>query len=154
MDRDYSTEISINKFELEKEWEGQQADRTIYWTKQSAIAQRELDEAKMEKEITEASLYRKYRQELEDNGKKFTDSMIDACVKEDPKYREAAERINVAKENATIMEAVKWEFVGRKTSLEKIQEGILSGIFADPRDSSQQRDMEIREEMTTRRRRQ
>lgn len=134
MQRDSSKEILINKFDLFQEWieQGEKAD---YWAKQASAAQRECDEADLAKKIKEAELGKKYRLELIDSGQKPTDKVVDELIKTDPEYKKFWEDYIAAKERATNAEDNKWNFISRKVTLEKIQEGILFGLYGDPRDN-------------------
>lgn len=134
-ERNYYQELKINKFQLEEEWI-QQSEKAMYWGEQSAIAQREYEDIELEKKIIKAKLYKKYRSELEDKGK-VTDTMIEAYIRTDVEYKKVSDKLIVAKENAAVMDGAKWSFMMRKNSLEKIQEGIVAGLFSDPRSLNQ-----------------
>lgn len=148
-ERNYYQELKINKFQLEEEWI-QQSEKAMYWGEQSAIAQREYEDIELEKKIIKAKLYKKYRSELEDKGK-VTDTMIEAYIRTDVEYKKVSDKLIVAKENAAVMDGAKWSFMMRKNSLEKIQEGIVAGLFSDPR-SLNQADYEKQRELIKERR--
>jgi len=148
-DRDYFSELKINKYALDQEWENQ-AERAMYWARQSAIAFREYQEIEMDRKIIKAKLYKKYRLQLENEVAKVTDVMIDAHVRTDPEYRKATEKLIAAKEISTIMEDVRWNFVTRKTALENIQQGIVAGLFSHPQSKGE--DDLIRDRIEQRRR--
>jgi len=135
-ERDYYEELQINKFKLEEEWI-QQPEKAMYWAERAAIAQREYEDLELKKKITKAKLYKKYRSEFEKEKIKVTDTMIDAFVRTDPEYEEISNKLIAAKENASVMDSAKWNFMTRKNSLEKIQEGIIVGLFSDPRETNQ-----------------
>lgn len=134
-ERNYYQELKINKFQLEEEWI-QQSEKAMYWGEQAAIAQREYEDIELEKKIIKAKLYKKYRSELEEKGK-VTDAMIEAYIRTDVEYKKVSDKLIVAKENAAVMDGAKWSFMMRKNSLEKIQEGIVAGLFSDPRSLNQ-----------------
>ena len=150
-DRDYFEEVKINKFRLDEEWETQ-SEKSIYWAKQAAIAQSEFNEINMDRKILKAKLGKQYRLEIEISGKKPTDKMIEELIRTTPEYKEVTEKLIIAEENLSIMDSVKWEFVSRKNSLEKIQQGIISGLFSDPRNSNPKEEDRIREAMSDKRR--
>lgn len=134
-ERNYYQELKINKFQLEEEWI-QQSEKAMYWGEQAAIAQREYEDIELEKKIIKAKLYKKYRSELEEKGK-VTDAMIESYIRTDVEYKKVSDKLIVAKENAAVMDGAKWSFMMRKNSLEKIQEGIVAGLFSDPRSLNQ-----------------
>jgi hypothetical protein len=132
-DRNFASELKINKLNLDQEWE-EQGERAIYWAKRAARAQKELDTINMKRKIMKARLYKKYRSELEATRDKTTDIMIESCIRADPEYQKLTEELIDAKETASILDSAKWEFVSRKVALEHLQEGITIGLFADPRE--------------------
>jgi len=131
-ERNYYQELRINKFQLEEEWI-QQPERAMYWGERAAAAQREFEDIELERKITKAKLYKKYRTQLEEEKIKVTDTMIEAYIRTDDEYKEISNKLIAAKENASVMDGAKWNFMTRKNSLEKIQEGIVAGLFSDPR---------------------
>jgi hypothetical protein len=135
-ERNYYEELKINKFQLEEEWI-QQSEKAMYWAERAATAQREYEDVELERKILKAELYKKYRRNLEEEKVKVTDTMIEAFIRTDPEYKEISEKLIAAKENASVMDSAKWNFMTRKNSLEKIQEGIITGLFSDPRDINQ-----------------
>jgi hypothetical protein len=149
MTRDYYQELAINKYDLEEEWI-RQSEKCMYWSEQAAKAQTEFKDVEMERNIKKAELYKKYRAQLEEEKDKVSDAMITAYIRTDPEYRTLTQKLYMAQENASIMEAAKWNFTTRKTSLEKIQEGIISGFFSDPRDKKTEE--KLRNKMEERRR--
>lgn len=151
-ERDYFSELKINKFALDEEWL-EQPEKGMYWAKQAAIAQTELDSIDMNRKIMKANLGKKYRIMIEDSGRKSTESMLQELIRTDPEYLNLTEQLIVAKENFEILEAAKWQFSMRKTSLEKIQEGIIMGLFSDPRSSGEMmaNEEKMREGITKRR---
>ena len=151
-DRDYFSELKINKHRLDEEWENQ-SEKSMYWAKQAATAQSEFDKTNMERKILKARLGKQYRQEIENAGKKPTDKMIEEMIRTNPEYREATFQLIKDKEYLEIMDSAKWEFVSRKVSLEKIQQGIISGLFSDPRNSDPREEDRIRDAMADKRRR-
>lgn len=144
-------EIKINKFNLLKEWE-EQAERGMYWGEQSAIANRELNDIILERKMMKARLGRKFRQELEDQGRQTKDKVVEELIRTDPEYEKLTNKLIMAKEQAEIMDSVKWSFMTRKTALENIQQGIVNGLFADPRDINKKTDDSLRDAMEKRRR--
>jgi len=130
-ENEFQEDIKINRFRLDEEWE---RNPVLYdkWSKLAAAAERERMEADVDKDILRAKLYRRYRLDLAHSGEKYTDALIDACVKTDPEYRKAVEELIAMTESASIMLDKKWAFQQRKTSLEEIQQGILSGLYAKP----------------------
>jgi hypothetical protein len=149
-ERNYYDELKINKFQLEEEWI-QQSERAMYWSERAATAQREFEDIELERKITKARLYKTYRNRLESEKDKVTDTMIEAYIRTDDEYKEISNKLIAAKENASVMDGAKWNFMTRKNSLEKIQEGILAGLFSDPRNTNKD-DYEKQREMIKQRR--
>lgn len=149
MTRDYYQELAINKFDLEDEWICQ-PERAMYWAEQAAKAQTEFKDVEMERNIKKAELYKKYRAQLEQEKDKVSDVMITSYIRSDPEYRRLTEKLYMAQETAAILDSAKWSFMTRKTSLEKIQEGIIAGLFSDPRDKKTEE--KLRNRMEERRR--
>jgi hypothetical protein len=135
-DRNYFDELKINKNSLDREWD-EQAEKSMYWGKQAAIAQKEFDKIEMRRKIKKAELYKKHRKILMRTELRVTDVMIEAEVRTDPEYEQITDEWINAKERASIMNSAQWEFISRKFSMEKIQEGIIKGLFADPRSAGQ-----------------
>jgi hypothetical protein len=135
-ERDYFKDLTINKFNLLQEWETQ-SEKSMYWNKKAILAQTELREIELTRKILKATLGQEYRQKIESSGKKTTESIIEELIRTDIRYKEISERLIKVQENADILDAAKWEFLSRKTSLERIQEGIINSLFSIPKDFSE-----------------
>lgn len=130
--RNYLDELKINKYNLEEEWITHN-DKAMYWAEQAVKAHREYKEVELERDILMARLYKKHRSALESEiEERVTDKMVEAEVKLDPEYKEICERLIAAEETSGIMDAAKWKFIARKDSLERIHDGIVTGLFSDP----------------------
>lgn len=153
-ERDYFQELKINKNNLEGEWI-EHSERSQYWCVQAAKAQTGLNEIELDRKIVIAGLGRGFRLEMENKEKKPTEKVIEEMIRTTPIYKELTEKLIKAKENSEILDAAKWNFQARKTSLEKIQEGIIMGLFSDPRTSGEtsKNEEKMREEIATRRNR-
>lgn len=150
--RDYKEEIKINKFNLFQEWL-EQSERALYWGEQSAIANTMVNDIDLERKIMKARLGKQYRTALEESGRQAKDKVVEELIRTDPEYRTLTQQLIAAKEAAQILDSAKWNFMARKTNLEKIQEGIIIGLFADPREiTKEQVDARINEAMEKRRR--
>lgn len=133
-DRDYYAELKINKNALDEEWM-QQSEKSLYWAEQAAKSRTELSSVTLKRKILKATLGKKYRQQIKDAKEKPTDSMLEELIRTDPEYNTVTMELINAQEVFDIMDAAKWEFISRKTNLERIQEGILRNLFADPRET-------------------
>lgn len=131
-DRDYYKDLAINKFQLEQEWL-ENSTRSMYWGEQAAKATAEYNLINLERKIVKAQLGKQCRLELEESGKKPTDKVVEEMIRTNPKYEILTKKLIEAEEVMNIMDSAKWNFMARKTSLEKIHEGIVSGFFGDPR---------------------
>jgi hypothetical protein len=137
-ERDFYEDIKINKFALDKDWETHQ-EKSYYWAKQAAAAKKEVETKNLQRKVRKAALYKKHRILLEATKDKVSEAMIEANVRTDPEYQKISEELIDAQEYYDILDAAKWEFVNRKMALEKIQEGLINGLFGGPKDAGERK---------------
>lgn len=139
---EYREEIKINKYHLDDELI-EQAALYIRWAEKAAEAVGEKIRIEKQRNILKAKLYKKYRSEFEtDATKRVTDSQIDSYVRTDPEYiRMTNEYIEAVKDESIMLE-VKWGFQQRKSLLEDLQQGIIAGLYSDPREGKQEKTKE------------
>lgn len=76
---------SIDPNDLQSEYIQLPADMA-YWNERYAIAYRNVQQVKIKMEELEALIYLQYREELTESGVKYTEALLDAKVKADPRY--------------------------------------------------------------------
>ena len=127
--------LEINRYELDKECEGQSTQRGV-WGEKHADALLEVDEAKSALAVVMAEVDRAIREEdIHINGKKITDTAIASMVLISLECKEAVKRLNEAKHAGRIVEASVEGLEHRKTMLVKMVDLHGRDYFAEPRAS-------------------
>jgi hypothetical protein len=144
---EYFSDLKINMFRLDEEFEHQPVLYMKYAEKAAAAAKKSLELEKRRKMI-QAELYKKYRKQFTDNAVKFTDTMLDAYVRDDEEYKTITFDWIDAVETANIYADVKWAFQQRKSSLEEIQKGILAGLYSAPAEGERKQHRETQQAVT------
>lgn len=139
-DRDYKSDISIDPFDLEKEWL-EQPSLFLYYSEAYADAAYERDRRKAKMEYTYSKLY----SEVKSNWKEYFESKpTEAACKEwvisHKEYRKAEINFIKATKSANILSNVKTAFEHRKLALSNLTSLRIGGFYSEPR--NKQRDVD------------
>lgn len=129
---DYKKDIEINRYKLDEEIIRQPA-LYLEWAEKAARAMSQKQRLEQARKLKKAELDKKYRQQFEESGEKYTETKLDALIRSDKIFKEATDVYLDAIEQEAIYADVRWAFQQRKASLELLQEGIINGIYADPK---------------------
>lgn len=124
----YKEDLSIDKFNLDYEWETQPA-KYIEWAEKCVNAQFEKDKAKDMLDLIEAQLDSEIRLKSE----KQTEAKIKSQILQDKRYIEAKNLYIESIKNARILEIAKDAFEHKKKALEKITDLWISGYWSSPK---------------------
>lgn len=104
--RDFQAELEINIADLNEEFKTQAA-RFGYYASLEAKAQGDALRKKLQLEVTEANLYRDYRDQATKDGAKTTEKQLEASVASDPRYKAANLAYIEAKQHADYCKAAR-----------------------------------------------
>lgn len=121
----------------------------LQWAHKSADAKRDVDERKNQLEVIDAELSKEIRADPGSFGlEKVTEASIASIILTQPRYQKALTRLNNAKHEADLIQAVVWALEHKKRTLTLLVELHGMGYFANPKVS--ERGREAVENMTKR----
>ena len=130
---DFEKDITINKYELDIEWEKQPAIFERY-AKENANAVAERDRAKLDKETTTAALRLEILNGYIEQGlKKPTENAIDAEIITTAVYKRVSQELINANEKVALTDAAKWGIQQKRDALENLVKLHLAGYFSEPK---------------------
>lgn len=128
--------LEINELELEKEWM-KQPDLAATWLKKLARAKRTLDVKRAKKELVEAQLDKKIRQDPEAfELEKVTENAIGTAIILCKEYQDIAKEINEAQFKVNIIQGLCTAIEHRKRALEGMVELFGQQYWSLPNTSS------------------
>lgn len=140
--------VQIDELNLDKECIRLPGDY-LKWAHLSADAKREVDELENRLKVVQADLAKDVRANPEDFGlDKVTESGLAAVVLTLPGYQKALVRVQEARHQAELVQAVVWALEHKKRTLTLLVELHGMGYFSSPKVS--ERGREAVEEMTKR----
>ena len=126
-------DLSIDLFNLEKEWADQPELRRKYGHLQ-ADANRDLAEAKADLSVVEAEIATAVRKDPGTFGlTKLTESVVKETIPIQSKHKDAVDEVIAAKHRVDILDAAVSAIDHRKKALEKEVELFIANYFAKPR---------------------
>jgi len=134
----YKEDIEINRHKLDEEIINQPV-LYLEWAQKASEAMAHKQRTEQKRKLIKAELDKKYREQFESNGEKYTEAKLDSYIRSDKEFKNATDEYIDAMEQEQIYADVKWAFQQRKSSLELLQEGIINGIYADPRNTTTQK---------------
>lgn len=133
----YEKEIIINEHSLDKEWT-KQSQNFMAISKEAAESDTEAKRAKEILEVIKAELYLSIRKNMEEEGEKVTEAILEAKIKIHPEYKTA---INLYLDNlhaSQILKSAVQAFDQKKSALENLVKLKLAGYYSEPKDSYMQ----------------
>jgi hypothetical protein len=129
----FRNELSIDKYNLDDEWK-RQPYLTFKWTALVAEAERRMDKAKTEREITRSNLDAAIRKSPTKYGleTKMTESAIQGIIITSNEFKEAEEKYVEAKRRYGIVVAASRGIGDKKAALENIVKLFLNNYYAEP----------------------
>jgi hypothetical protein len=142
INRDFKTEIFINKNELDEELV-KQPQLYCYWAEQEAAALYERDKNKEKLDLVKAELDGEIRKNPNKYGiEKITESAISNAIIQNSKYKEANDFYLQSVQDARILGVAKISFDMRNNSLKGLVSLFVSGYWAsNPKESSMAKDL-------------
>jgi hypothetical protein len=148
---DLTEDRQINKFKLDEAWE-EQAELSYKWGRKFAEAAKRRDDIIQERKVCRAELDTEYRMTYVESGMKYSETTIDAAIRQDDRHKEITRQLIEAEEEVAVYEAAKWAMNDRKKALEYESELWMAGYYGDPKQPQQKStDIALRERMKTRR---
>jgi len=121
----------------------------LQWAHKSADAKRDADDRKNQLEVIDAELSKEIRADPSSFGlEKVTEASIASIILTNPRYQKAVARLNNAKHQADLTQAVVWALEHKKRTLTLLVELHGMGYFSNPKVS--ERGREAVENMTKR----
>lgn len=128
---DSKLRLEIDKLRLDDEWVGQPL-QVYTWSKKAADAQHELDSAKADMELTYAETDKSVRDTPGDYGiEKLTNEVVTQTVLADSGYQATVKKVNKAKHNLGLIQAVVNALEHRKRALSMLVDLYTKDYYAD-----------------------
>lgn len=115
--RDFREDERVVPEELDDEFL-KQPGLYFYWNDMFQKARQRFQKIELQRKIVKAELYKKYKAEMEESGKKPTEAALEAEVRTDKKYQDISEEMIDAEYDMGVLEGAKWAMVSREKTLD------------------------------------
>lgn len=133
----YEKEIVIDENRLELEWK-KQSQNYLTISKEAAHADTEAKRSKENLEVVKAELYLSIRKQMEEEGEKVTEAILDSKIKRHESYKDAMSQYLNDNHAAQILKSAVQAFDHKKSALENLVKLKLAGYYSEPKDSKMQ----------------
>ena len=132
MKSNYKEDLTIDRYQLEYEWE-RQAQLYVKWAEKHADAMFERDRLKEYLELLKAEIYmRIVEKHAELDQKKPTEAMLNNLVLQSTDYKNANSEFLKAKRDTEYLYGAKEGMQHKKTALEHLSRLFISSYYAEP----------------------
>jgi hypothetical protein len=133
----YEKEIIIDEHFLDKEWI-KQSQNYLTISQEAIQADTEAKRSKECLEVVKAELYLSIRKQMEEEGEKITETLLDNRIKIHADYKNAMANFLENQHAAQILKSAVQAFDQKKSALENLVKLKLAGYYSEPKDANMQ----------------